>query len=202
MKKLLIIFLSIVLAVGLLSGCGSNGSSNNKPVKPVNSESQDNNKKDDAKGKAPGTSKVFKPNELLSEEEAASLVGKMITIQSDTLKVNSETGTSNTYYEYKLDESTDMNALFLLLQNGAIPKGSEDTAASKFNSEMKYCGNNAEPMNGLGDKAFIHKLEAQVNVLYGDYYILVAFGCEDKDKERELNIKIARKIIENIDKKK
>lgn len=193
MKKLLGTVLIFILISGLFSGCGNKKES----VNPNNSGI--NNPTINTKAK------VFKANELLSPEEASAIVGTNITLEEGTLKIDNETGTSNTYYDYELTPSTTLAALFRLVQNGTIPKDkfvAGITASGSYDNELKMSGTNAEILNGLGDKAFIHKTLGQVNVLYKDYYILIGFGEDNYDKSKELNINIAKKIIENIDKKK
>jgi uncharacterized protein YceK len=212
MKKILMMLLCVVLMVSLMSGCNSKSSSNSEtgkqtisgssePSKPANKNSE-NDKKVDADSSKAGKSKVFKPDELLSQEEAAEIIGLPVTLDTSTLGIDSETGVSQTRYEYSVSESTDMSALFYLQQNDAVPDGSDESAENSLNSEISLFGKDYEPIPGLGDKAYLHKMQQQVFVLYGDYYFIAAFGVDDKEKDKEINLKIAKKVIENIDKKK
>jgi hypothetical protein len=207
MKRTLGIFLCLMLITGLLGGCGDKkkadtepGKTNNTSVSNPSSDNTSNTNKPNSNTKA----KVFKPDELLSAEEASAIIGTVVTLEDGSLNIDNTTGTSSTYYDYELTSSTTLAALFRLVQNGAIPKDkleAGNTAASSFENELKMCGDNAEALNGLGDKAFVHKNLGQVNVLYKDYYILVGFG-EDSYNSKDLNIKVVKKILENIEKKK
>jgi hypothetical protein len=186
-KKILLLFLSITLVAGLFAGCGGKKGPGDKPAQAKKS-------------------RVFKPNELLSQEEATEIVGQVLVLDESSLEIDGETGISSTYYVYDIDEYTTLHALFMLRQNGAIPKEDfEDgiTVKSAYESELKFCGDKAEPIKGLGDKAYFHKDYAQVGVLYGDYFFIVAFGSYSHDFEeaKETSLKIARKILENIKKK-
>lgn len=206
-KKILGVFLCLMLITGLLSGCGDKKKSDTEPAKTNNTSDSNvpsTNTSNTSTQSSNSNAKVFKPNELLSAEEVSEIVGTVVTLEEDTLNIDENTGTSSTRYDYELTPSTTLAALFQLVQNGAISKNeleSGTTAVSSFDYEMRMCGDKAETLIGLGDKAFIHKNLGQVNVLYKDYYILVAFG-EDNYSSKDLNIKITKKILENIDKKK
>jgi hypothetical protein len=215
MRRFLATLLCITLILGTLSGCGSqkdtsgtgniSGTAASKKDNSEAKKTENPGSQNKASGSTLGSSKVFKPDELLSAEEASQIVGTVVTIEEGTLKIDSETGISDTYYVFDVGGGTTLSALFRLKQNGAIKKDKltpENTAESAYKSELEFGGSNTEPIEGLGDKAYLHTLQNQVNVLYGDYYFLVGFGADDQKKAREDSLKVAKKIIENINKKK
>ena len=158
-----------------------------------------------ALGLSPGKSKVFKPDQLLSEAEAAKLVGiPKISLDRDSLEVDPETGTSDTYYVYDIPGGT-LLALFHLVQNGAMTEANmiNGSAAKEYDFCYAQLKDESDILSGLGDKAFYYKTYARVYVLYGNYFFMTAFKSttEDESKDREINIAIARHIIENIKKK-
>jgi hypothetical protein len=190
MRKLITIILGLLLVFSLLSGCSAKKSSGSDTGEPEGVKSSKH---------------VFKADALLSAEEATAIVGGQVTINRDTLYINPETGVSNTYYDYKYSDSTDLSALFLLTQDDAITEDKSQSGTSKDDYELalKLVGDDAEPIKELGDKAFIDKAQIQIHVLYGNRYFLVAFGTtDDPENAKEVSLKIARKIIENINKKR
>jgi hypothetical protein len=189
LKRIYGAFLSVILIITLFSGCSSKKDPEKEAAKPNNTASETKTP-DSSTPSTNSKTKVFKANELLTAEEASSIVGTAVTIEEETLKVDSDTGTFSTYYDYELTSSTTIAALFKLVQN-------KEEAASSFESDKNFCGDNAEAIDGLGDRAFVHKALGQVNVLYKDYYIFIGFG-EDNYNSKELNVKIAKKVLENI----
>lgn len=159
-----------------------------------------------ALGLSPRKSKVFKPDQLLSEAEAAKLVGiPEISLDKNSLKVSPETGASNTYYVYDIQYGSTLHALFYLVQNGAMAKANmaSGAAAKTYNSYYAEAKNESEILSGIGDKAFFFKPQQHLFVLYGNYFFMVAFKSfdEEESKGRAINIAIARQIVENIKKK-
>ena len=206
MKKLPIIVLCMALLLGLLSGCSKQQSQevqSNQNNQSTNTSNQESSKKEENNSVVGvSNSKVLKPNDLLSSKEATEIVGIEVVIDDTSLEID-ELGVSNTYYEFDYRGST-FNALFLLKQNAATQKDAlrdGATAESDYEYLKKICGEDVRVLSGLGDKAFVQPTTAQVNVLYGDYYFLVAFDHEDLAKGEEININIAKKIIENIKRK-
>jgi len=215
MRKFLITLLSVALSLSLLGGCATNADSKNNSQgnssnsvtsngSDANANTQGNNSQaDETSNKKPASSKVFKANELLTPEEVAAIVGTEVTLQEDSLEIDPETGKSFTYYKYDYNSSTSISGLFLLKQNAAVTQDKlvGNTAEDDFNRELLFAGSYAEPLSGLGDKAFVHSMLTQVFVLYGDYFIFVGFNGDSDEKGKEVNIAIAKKILENLDKK-
>ena len=159
----------------------------------------------DALGLSLNKSKVFEPDQLLSEAEAAKLVGiPKISLDRDSLEVDTETGTSDTRYVYDIPGGT-LLALFHLVQNGAIAKANimNGSAAKEWDFCYAQLKDESDILSGLGDKAFYYKSYSRVYVLYGNYFFMIAFKSptEDESKDRDINIAIARHIIENIKQK-
>jgi hypothetical protein len=184
-KKLYGIVLCVILAFSLLASCDGGGS----------------------RGTG-GKARVFKPNELLSQQEAQDIVGTVVTLDESTLEIDNENGESMTSYIYDLDRYTTLHALLYLKQNGATPQKELDAgkdAESVYKYYYKICENDMEEINRLGDKAFVQKSTAHVFVLYGNYFIMTAFSPsnnDDYEASRDLNINIIKKVIDNIDRKK
>lgn len=150
-----------------------------------------------------GKSKVFKPDQLLSEAEAAKCVGiPNISLDKNSLKVDPETGTSNTYYVYDIQYKSTLHALFYLVQNGAVSKANMawGSAAKTYDSYYNRVKNESEVLSGIGDKAFFFKSQQHLFVLYGNYFFMTAFKSYDEEitKGRAINIAIAKQIVENI----
>jgi hypothetical protein len=145
--------------------------------------------------------RVFKPDELLSEAEAVELTGHPVTLSTKTLAIDPKSGTSTTYYQYDIGKSTLM-AMFMLVQNSAAKKGGNPAEAT-YNGDLKFVGTAAKPVNGLGDKAFYQENNSQMHVLYDGCYFIVAFGNHlNGPADQPENLKIAQRIIENMNKKK
>lgn len=159
----------------------------------------------DALGLGSGKSKVFKPDQLLSEADAARLVGiPTISLDRDSLEVDPETGTSDTFYVYDISGGT-LLALFHLVQNGAMTKANmvNGSAAKEYDFCYAQLKDESDILSGLGDKAFFYKSYSRAYVLYGNYFFMTAFKSptDDESKNRSINIAIAKHIIENIKKK-
>ena len=190
MKKIMAMFLCtvLILATFSLSGCKffNTTASTGKSVTQ--------------KGSFLGKSKVFQPDELLPPADAAKIVGlPSITIDPGTLKVDPESGMSSTYYTYDIPDGT-LHALFQLVQNGAMTKENWNTVQRPKAYDGYYfkVKDESDLIKGLGDKAFFFKSQAQLFVLSGDYFFLLAFEATDENKSREVNIGLAKKILENI----
>jgi len=192
-KKLLIIPVVLSLALAVLNGCGSSngtgdsvtaGSSDATPSANTGSSSD----------------KVYKIEKLLSAEEVSEIVGVPVTFDESTLKVDKEYGTSNARYIYDTEYST-LHAFFRLIQDSACksPPNKSSNAASKYEFDLGFVKNHSEPIEGLGDKAYLDTKNNQVGVLYKDCYVLVGFGAVKKDESAEVCKAIAKKIIENMD---
>lgn len=157
-------------------------------------------------GLSPGKSKVFKPDQLLSEAEAAKLVGiPKISLDQNSLEV-----------DWILKPARPILITSIHFQRNAsrpLPPGSERghnegepdkrLRSQRIRFLLYTTERRADILSGLGDKAFFYKTYSRVYVLYGNYFFMTAFKSptDDDPKNRDINIAIARHIIENIKKK-
>ena len=91
------------------------------------------------------------------------------------------------------------------MQNGAMTKANmmNGSAAKEWDFCYAQLKGESDILSGLGDKSFYYKTYSRVYVLYGNYFFMTAFKSptDDDSKNRDINIAIARLIIENIQKK-
>lgn len=139
---------------------------------------------------------VFQPHELLSAEEATALIGKPVTLDGGGLFQDEESGVISERYGYDLD-GTGVHALVEIHQDGF--KKSDGTVKDAFLFEKELGKSEITAVAGLGDDAFTHG-QGQLHLLYGSYYIVVAFDADpySTDMNAPLNIKIGTKILENL----
>jgi len=180
--------LALVLAV--FAGCGA--------PKNENTSTQSTGGEVQKSSAAERSLRVFQPDELLSQAEAAELTGHPVTLKADSLRVDPETGRSMTYYEYDIPSGT-LNAGLFLWQDSAAKK---DIAEPWYESDLSFVKTDQKPVSGLGDKAFYQPSNSQMHVLYSGIYFIVAFEDADSSKNESLNFKIAQRVIDNINKKK
>lgn len=192
-KKSLIIMVILSLVLMMLNGCGSSTST-------FNSATAGSNDAASAENVGSSSDKVYKIEKLLSAQEVSEIVGVPVTFDESALKVDSEYGTSNARYVYDTEYST-LHAFFRLTQDSAYksPPNVSSNAASKYESDLGFIKNHSEPIEVLGDKAYLDTKNNQVGVLYKDCYILVGFGAVKKDESADVCKAIAKKIIENMD---
>jgi hypothetical protein len=140
--------------------------------------------------------KVFKPSELLSAEEVTALVGQPVTLEDGSLFEDQATGVVSERYAYDLS-GTGIHALVEIHQDGL--KTSDGSVSDAFLFEKDLSKSEITLVDGLGDDAFTHG-QGQLHLLYGSYYIVVAFDADpyETDKNGPLNIKIGTKILENL----
>ena len=146
--------------------------------------------------------KIFKPGDVLSADEAAALVGKPVAIDPSSTAIDPESGTVYARYVYS-GEDGDIDALIMIKQDSAMSKGNYDngnTAEAAYEQEFSMNEGKSETVDGLGDKAFIQTEQNQVFLLVDGCYICVAFSAGDLATDKDLNLAIAEKIVENIQK--
>ena len=191
-KKSLIILVILSLALIVLNGCGSSNSTGDSATAGGSDAAP-------AVNAGSSSDKVYKIEKLLSAEEVSEIVGVPVTFDESALEVDSEYGTSNARYVYDTEYST-LHAFFRLTQDSAYknPPNENSNAASKYEFDLGFIKNHSEPIEGLGDKAYLDTKNNQVGVLYKDCYVLVGFGAVKKDESAEVCKAIAKKIIENM----
>ncbi len=151
---------------------------------------------------------IYSPHEVLSAEEASSLVGYSVKLDPGTLFSSTDLGYVSERYVYDIPSenstsTTTIHALVQIMQNGmitpeALAKGHD--ALWNFDSEKEFSADEIMSIPGLGMDAFYFTGTSQVHVIFQDYYIIVAFEKDpyDASKNYELNEAIAARILENM----
>ena len=136
---------------------------------------------------------VFQPHELLSAEEASAITTFAVTLDDGSLFKDEESGVISERYKYDLGGS-GIHALVEIHQDSL--KTSDGSVKDLFLAEKKLSQNGTAR---LGDDAFTAD-EGQLHMLYGGYYIVVAFDADpySSDLNAPLNLKLGAKILENL----
>jgi hypothetical protein len=147
-------------------------------------------------GKVAGSDQVFQPHELLSAEEASAITTFAVTLDEGSLSKDEESGTISERYSYDLN-GTGTHALVEIHQDSF--RTGDGSVKDVFLFEKDLGKAEITPVAGLGDDAFTHG-QGQLHLLYGGYYIVVAFDADPYGNEQNapLNIKLGTKILENL----
>ena len=146
---------------------------------------------------------VIHPDQVLSAEEASAILGLPVTIDEGSRDVDKENGISSLYYHYTLSEMTDVSALVQIEQDGLKPSEQLEeglTARSSFDFQAHLLKNESDPVEDMGDAAFLMKMDGQLFMVYRGYYVVVAFTMDEYDstKNAPFTMTLGRKILENI----
>ncbi len=146
---------------------------------------------------------IIHPDQVLSAEEASEILGLPVTIEEGSSDVDKENGISSLRYAYTLSEMTDVSALVQIEQDGLKPaeKLKEGlTARSSFDFQADLLKNEINPVEDMGDAAFLMKLDGQLFMTYRGYFVVVAFTMDEYDstKNAPFDIALGRKILENM----
>lgn len=154
------------------------------------------------------TSPVFRPDELLTAEEASGIVGQDVKLDDGSLYTDPESGLISERYVYDLTgegntSTTTVHALVEIYQNGLLPAAAlkeGHNAKWLFNTEKEFSADEITSLSGLGQDAFYFNTTCQVHVLFGDYYIVAAFDKDPYDSSLSLplNLAIATHITDEI----
>lgn len=191
LKKVLAGLLVLVFGLAVFAGCGAQKNENTSTQSTGDGEVQKSSA-------AERSLRVFQPNELLSRAEAAEFIGHPVTLDTNSLKIDSKSGRSFTNYTYDIPAGTLIAGLFVW-QDSAAKK---DIAEPQYESDLSFVKDDQKPVSGLGDKAFYQPSNSQMHVLYSGIYFIVGFEDDDSSKNEPLNFKIAQRVIDNINKKK
>ena len=140
--------------------------------------------------------RIYRPDELLTAEEATSMVGYTVTLEEGSLYTSTDLGYISERYVYDIpsEGSTSTNtihALVQITQNGLISadelKEGQD-AKWNFDSEKEFSADDIYSIPGLGEDAFYFKDTSQVHVLFQDYYIIVAFEKDPYDAANNVDV--------------
>jgi hypothetical protein len=146
-------------------------------------------------GGTASSDQVFEPHQLLSAAEASAITTFAVTLEEGSLFKDEENGVISERYSYDLG-GTGVHALVEIHQDGL--KKSDGSVKDAFLFEKDLSKAEITPVQ-LGDDAFTHA-EGQLHLLYGSYYIVVAFDADpySTDLNAPLNIKLGTKILENL----
>ena len=116
-----------------------------------------------------------------------------MTLDDGSLFKDEESGVISERYKYDLGGS-GIHALVEIHQDSL--KTSDGSVKDLFLAEKELNQNGAAQ---LGDDAFTAD-EGQLHMLYGGYYIVVAFDADpySSDLNAPLNLKLGAKILENL----
>jgi|GEM_PF-1819289 len=165
--------------------------------KTAASSSQSETSSDSASsGQTAEAPRIYRPDELLTAEEAASMVGYTVTLEAESLYTSTDLGYISERYVYDIpsEGSTSTNtihALVQITQNGLISaddlKQGHD-AKWNFDSEKEFSADEISSIPGLGEDAFYFTGTSQVHVLFQDYYIIVAFEKDPYDAANNVDV--------------
>ncbi len=147
---------------------------------------------------------VLVPEELLTAEEASSMVGVTASIIDVSSKIT-DTGEIYAEYQYEFEGGTVVYAMLYLTQNALIPSAELKLGHNaKWAFEESKKGIPVAPVDlpGSGAKSlqsFYNENNMDVSVLFQDYYILVAFSMDADDAATlAVNTAIASHVITEI----
>jgi hypothetical protein len=148
---------------------------------------------------------VFLPEDLLSAEEASEVLGVPVTIDDASLYKDERRGMVTQRYVYDVSRTT-INALLQIEENGLKPASDlkeGNTAQSSFRMQQDLLKDEITEVKDLGDAAFTMDATSQLHMVYGGYYIVVAFRWDiyDSSNDTEINIELGRRILANLKRK-
>ena len=184
---------SLAPSGGLVTTSSDAGAGSGAPATTAGASSTDTTA---ANGGGSATSdQVLEPHQLLSAAEASAITTFAVTLDDGSLFKDEESGIISERYSYDIDSST-IHALVEIHQDGL--KKSDGSVKDAFLFEKDLSKAEIQPVQ-LGDDAFTHA-EGQLHMLYGSYYIVVAFDADPygTDLNAPLNIKLGTKILENL----
>jgi len=189
MKKLFAIILALILSISMLTACRGGGDSGNGSDSaggtPALTDSGDSGWENNANTSAQQTAEIIKSSELITQEDAARILGENVKInaldeRSHRVAPGSvETRYGSTESSLELSISLYQNAAFdindkahkKLLDQGGI--ASANDSLRKEHERRK----DAVSAEGLGDWAFITPTDNEtyltIVIGYGDYRIVV-----------------------------
>lgn len=148
--------------------------------------------------------RIYRPDELLTAEEATSMVGYTVTLEEGSLYTSTDLGYISERYVYDIPSegstsTTTIHALVQITQNGLISADSlkeGHDAKWNFDSEKEFSADEISSIPGLGEDAFYFTGTSQVHVLFQDYYIIIAFEKDPYDAAN--NVDVNKAIAELI----
>jgi len=147
-------------------------------------------------GKTGTAPRIYRPDELLTAEEATSMVGYTVTLEAGSLYTSTDLGYISERYVYDIPSegstsTTTIHALLQITQNGLISadnlKEGQD-AKWNFDNEKEFSADEISSIPGLGEDAFYFTGTSQVHVLFQDYYIIIAFEKDPYDAANNVDV--------------
>jgi len=140
--------------------------------------------------------RIYRPDELLTAEEATPMVGYTVTLEEGSLYTSTDLGYISERYVYDIpsEGSTSTNtihALVQITQNGLISADSlkeGHDAKWNFDTEKEFSADDISSIPGLGEDAFYFTGTSQVHVLFQDYYFIVAFEKDPYDAANNVDV--------------
>ena len=181
--RLLILASSLAVSLAALTSCST-------PSQSVSSSQAATS------GQTETAPRIYRPDELLTAEEATSMVGYTVTLEEGSLYTSTDLGYISERYVYDIPKegttSTDtIHALVQITQNGLISPDSlkqGHDAKWNFDNEKKFSVDEISSIPGLGEDAFYFTGTSQVHVLFQDYYIIVAFERDPYDAANNVDV--------------
>jgi len=140
--------------------------------------------------------RIYRPDELLTAEEATSMVGYTVTLEAGSLYTSTDLGYISERYVYDIPSegstsTTTIHALVQITQNGLISADSlkeGHDAKWNFDTEKEFSADDIYSIPGLGEDAFYFTGTSQVHVLFQDYYIIIAFEKDPYDAANNVDV--------------
>ena len=147
-------------------------------------------------GQTAAAPRIYRPDELLTAEEATSMVGYTVTLEEGSLYTSTDLGYISERYVYDIPSegstsTTTIHALVQITQNGLISADSlkeGHDAKWNFDTEKEFSADDISSIPGLGEDAFYFTGTSQVHVLFQDYYIIIAFEKDPYDAANNVDV--------------
>lgn len=173
MKKSIAILIGLII-IAIVAGCSSskNAGSINTPGKQQ--------------------TKLLEPEMLISKQEAAQFIGQ--PVKDAEKKETKSVGMKLCVYN-PVKEGTAKFLQVTITQQAFMPANGQ-TPQSIYES-LKNNFKNAVKVDGVGDEAFI--APPGLHMLKNGYYITIAVGNSDDEKNRELLKSVGKKAVDNLE---
>lgn len=192
MKKAFVLIVVILFVMTALAAC-SGGTEEPQSPEGAKSEAPAGVSEQLAveKSEAPGTAAVIEPEQLISKEEAALLVG---AVKDGEKSEQPAVGQKIVYYDTQDEE--DFLQISLTQQAFMSAKGSTPESIY-IDTKDAVSSENPETAEGVGSEYFFGT--PGLHILYKGYYIRVAAGNSDDPEVREILKQAGAKAVANLD---
>jgi len=191
MKKVFTILFITLYIAGIFTGCSEkteNGSVTSTDPQPQTQKAKSSNSE-----KSNISERIIEPDELISKTEAEQLIGESLKAgeRKDTKAVGMKLCVYNAVKEdtFKFLQVSITQKTFMP-DNGQSPESIYKSIKDNYE--------NAVVVEGIGNEAFI--APPGLHILNGTYYITIAIGNSDDEKNRETLKAAGKKAVENLNK--